>query len=198
MPTTTPVFASNYVLKKMEKGLYVELWYYTNEGLDDAMKTSTTTNDDAMVISRKPDGLATWETAASARDSNKVVDDKNIPWEDFCQAVPRMLLAMEEADWPADRVFMLANFWGNLQIHDLRSSPDPLDQKTLLLYQARQRRLWHLAIPSPQGAYNISIIDEAVMRKTKEEVYWEDRRLKDNERDFHVSRHSHHHFFFTH
>ncbi|KAF8803480.1 hypothetical protein BYT27DRAFT_7020019, partial [Phlegmacium glaucopus] len=53
---------------------------------------------------------------------------------------------MEEADWPQDHVTMLAKFWGNLQIHELRSSRDPLDQKTLIVYQAEQRRLWHLAI----------------------------------------------------
>ena len=94
------------------------------------------------------------------RRSNKVIDDKDILWEDFCKAVPRMLLAMEEADWPVERIIMLASFWANLQVHELRSSRDPVDQKTLLLYQAQQRRLWHLAIPSPRGAYNISVIDE--------------------------------------
>ena len=112
MPTTMPVFTSNYALKKMEKGLYIELWYYTNKGLDNAMKTSTTVNDDAIVISWKPDRSTTWETAASTRDSNKVINNRNIPWEDFCQAVPRMLIAMEEADWLADCIFMLAAFWG--------------------------------------------------------------------------------------
>jgi len=187
MPSISPVFASNYATKKMEKGQYVELWYYTNNGLDEAMRAHTTVDDDAMVMARRSDGSTSWVPAAAARDSNRVIDDKDIKWEDFCQAVPRMILGMEEADWPTDRVAMLASFWGKLQIHEMRSSCDPLDQRTLLLYQARQRRLWHLAIPSPRGAYNISLIDENVMRKTKEEVYWEDRKRKDNERDFRVS-----------
>ena len=30
----------------------------------------------------------------------------------------------------------------------------------LLVYQAEQRRLWHLAISSPQGAYNLSRIND--------------------------------------
>jgi hypothetical protein len=187
MPAVVPVFASNYAIKKMEKGHYVELWYYTNDGLDDAIKYSSTVDEEAMVMSRNSDGSTSWVHAAAARESHKAIDDKDIRWEDFCQAVPRMILAMEEADWPEERVVMLASFWGNLQIHELRSSHDPLDQRTLLLYQARQRRLWHLAIPSPWGAYNLSVIDEAVLRRTKEEVYWEDRRLRDNDRDFRVS-----------
>jgi len=187
IPTITPVFASNYTIKKMERGQYLELWYYTNAGLDEAMKINTSVDDDAMIISRRPDGSTSWVPATTARDSKRVIDNKDIPWEDFCQAVPRMIIAMEEADWPPERIVMLASFWGNLQVHELRSSRDPLDQKTLLLYQARQRRLWHLAIPSPRGAYNIATIDETIMRTTKEEIYWDDRAARDNERDFRVS-----------
>jgi hypothetical protein len=187
MPTIAPVFASNYAIKRLEKGQYLELWYYTSAGLLEAMKTNTTMDEDAMVMSRKPDGTASWIPATTARDSKRAVDDKDLLWEDFCQAVPRIIIAMEEADWPQERIIMLASFWANLQIHELRSSSDPLDQKTLLLYQARQRRLWHLAIPTPRGAYNIATIDETIMRKTKEDVYWADRAARDNERDFLVS-----------
>ncbi|KAF8808317.1 hypothetical protein BYT27DRAFT_7052043, partial [Phlegmacium glaucopus] len=112
-----------------------DLWYYTNAGLDDALRSSNTIDDEAMVMLRRPDGSSSWVPSASARDATRVLDDKDISWEDFCQAAPRMIIAMEQADWPLDRVTMLAKFWGNLQIHELRSSRDPLDQKTLILYQ---------------------------------------------------------------
>jgi hypothetical protein len=171
----------------MEKGLYVELWYYTNAGLDDAVRNSSTVDDEAMVMLRLPDGSTSWVPAASTKTASSATDDKNILWEDFCQAAPRMIVAMEEAGWPQERVTMLAKFWGNLQVHELRSSRDPLDQKTLIVYQVEQRRLWHLAISSPQGAYNLSRINEVIMRKTRDQVYWEDRRKKDLERDYRVS-----------
>ncbi|KAF8803228.1 hypothetical protein BYT27DRAFT_7214794 [Phlegmacium glaucopus] len=119
VPTVAPVIASNYAIRKMEKGLYVELWYYTNAGLDDALRSSNTTDDEAMVMLRRPDGSSSWVPSASTRDATGVSDDKDISWEDFCQAAPRMIVAMEEADWPQDRVLMLAKFWGNLQIHEL-------------------------------------------------------------------------------
>jgi hypothetical protein len=187
VPTVAPVFASNYAVRKMEKGLYVELWYYTNAGLDEAIRNSNTTDDEAMVMIRQSNGSTSWVPAASARTATAVTDDKNILWEDFCQAAPRMILAMEEADWPQERVAMLAKFWGNLQVHELRSSRDPIDQKTLLVYQAEQRRLWHLAISSPQGAYDLSRINEEILRKTRERVYWDERRAKDYDRDYRVS-----------
>ena len=187
VPTVAPVFASNYAVRKMEKGLYVELWYYTNAGLEEALRNSNTTDDEAMVMLRLPNGFTSWVPAASTRTATAVTDDRNIRWEDFCQAAPRMILTMEEADWPQERVAMLAKFWGNLQIHEFRSSTDPLDQKALLVYQAEQRRLWHLAISSPQGAYNLSRINEEILRKTREKVYWDERHAKDYERDYRVS-----------
>jgi hypothetical protein len=171
----------------MQKGLYVELWYYTNAGLDEALRSSNSMDDEAMMMLRLPNGSTSWVPSAASRSASAVIDDKFILWEDFCQTCPRMILAMEEADWPRERVKMLAKFWGNLQIHELRSSRDPLDQKTLMVYQAEQRRLWHNAITSPQGAYDISRINGDIMRKTRENVYWDDRRSKDCERDYRVS-----------
>ena len=186
VPSVARVVASNYAVRKMEKGLYVELWYYTNAGLDEAFRNSNTVDDEAMIMVRLPNGSTSWVPAASSRTSSGVIEDRYILWEDFCQAAPRMIIAMEEADWPQERVAMLAKFWGNLQIHELQSSRDPLDQKTLIVYQAEQRRLWHLAISSPQGAYNLSCINEEIMRKTRDKVYWDERRVKDYQRDLRV------------
>lgn len=197
VPTIAPVIASNYAIRKMEKGLYVELWYYTNAGLDDALHNSNTIDDEAMVMLRQPNGSTSWIPAASTKTAFGVTDDKDIRWEDFCQAAPRMIVAMEEAGWPQDRITMLAKFWGKLQVHDLRSSKDPLDQKTLLVYQAEQRRLWHLAIDSPRGAYNISRLNIEIMNKTRDKVYWDDRRIKDRERDYRVSPFAMFHYFST-
>ena len=186
VPSVARVVASNYAVRKMEKDLYVELWYYTNAGLDEAFRNSNTVDDEAMMMVRLPNGATSWVPAASSRTSFGVIEDRYILWEDFCQAAPRMIIAMEEADWPQEHVAMLAKSWGNLQIHELQSSRDPLDQKTLIVYQAEQRRLWHLAISSPQGAYNLSRINEEIMRKTRDKVYWNERRVKDYQRDLRV------------
>ncbi|KAF8810604.1 hypothetical protein BYT27DRAFT_7044988, partial [Phlegmacium glaucopus] len=94
VPTVAPVVASNYVLRKMEKGLYVELWYYTNAGLDEAFRSLNTADDEAMVMFRQLDGSTSWIPAASARTASGVVDDKDVLWEDFCQAAPQMIVAM--------------------------------------------------------------------------------------------------------
>jgi len=187
VPTETPIIPASYAIRKLDKGEFVEIWYFTNAGLDDA-ESKATIDDDAMVMSRLPDGSTTWISAAAARNARSVVEDQDLSFEDFCQACPRFIDAIQAAGWPTDRVKMMALFWRNLQVHEYRSSRDPLAQKALLVYQAEQRKRWHIAVKSASGAYDLSRINETLLERTKNRVYWEDRERKDNERDYKVSK----------
>ncbi|KAG1898400.1 uncharacterized protein F5891DRAFT_955618, partial [Suillus fuscotomentosus] len=60
-PAITP---SSYALCKLDKEEYVELWYFTNNGLDEA-SIKKTINDDAMVLSTLVDGSTVWISSAS-------------------------------------------------------------------------------------------------------------------------------------
>lgn len=186
VPTIATAVAAHYAVRRMEKGLYTEMWYYTNDGLAEANRAATSMDDEAMSMVRQADGTTAWIPAVSARDTRGVQPDKLIKWEDFCQAVPRMIIAMEDAGWPRDRVIMMANFWGNLQVHEYRASIDPLDQRTLLRYQAEQRQQWHIAALAPEPPYNLARINDELMRKTRDLVYRDDRRIIDNEWDHRV------------
>ncbi|KAG1720962.1 hypothetical protein EDB19DRAFT_1917613 [Suillus lakei] len=180
-PTIVP---ASYAFKKLDKGEYVELWYFTNEGLEEA-KMKKTIDDDAMVMSKLPDGSTAWVSAASARSARAVVDDQDLPFEEFCQACPRFIQAMEDAAWPKDCVKMMALFWRNLQIHPFRSMIDPLAQKSLLVYQAEQRKRWHIAVKTvTAGIYNLLCINEKLLETTRTTVYWDDHKRTDNERDY--------------
>ncbi|KAG1855163.1 hypothetical protein DFJ58DRAFT_913899 [Suillus subalutaceus] len=182
-PANTPC---SYALKKLDKGDYVELWYFTNDGLDEA-NLKKTVDDDTMILSTLANGSMAWVSSASTRSARAVVNDENLPFEEFCQACPRFLKAVEEVDWPEDRVQMMARFWMNIQVHEFRALRDPLAQKALLVYQAEQRRSWHAAAKSSVGPYNISIVNEKVLKATRDRVYWEDRNKRDNEQDYKVS-----------
>ncbi|KAI0954812.1 hypothetical protein AcW1_006590 [Taiwanofungus camphoratus] len=119
-PIIAPVLPATYAVRKMEKGLYVEMYYYTNKGLDEAINVTGAIDDEAMVPQQNANGTTAWVPAASTRDAHGVIDDKDLLWEDFCQAVLRMILAMEQAGWLVERVLMVTTFWGNLQIHPMR------------------------------------------------------------------------------
>ncbi|KAG2091353.1 uncharacterized protein F5147DRAFT_780039 [Suillus discolor] len=186
IPNEPAITLSSYALRKLDKGEYVELWYFTNDGLDEA-SVKKTIDDDAMVLSTLADGSTAWIASATTRSARSIINDENLPFEEFCQACPRFLMAIEEAGWPQDRIRMTALFWRNLQVHSYRSLQDPLAQKTLLVYQAKQRKRWHIAAKSSIGPYNISVVNEKVLEDTRSRVYWEDRLKKDNARDYKVS-----------
>lgn len=137
-----------------------------------------------MVMATLAGGDTAWVSAASTRNAGVVVDDQNLSFEDFCQACPRIIEAMEDASWPDERVTMMAKFWRNLQVHDFRSMRDPLAQKSLLVYQAEQRKRWHLAVKTAAGAYDLSRINEILLERTRNDVYLEERRKQDNRHDY--------------
>jgi hypothetical protein len=112
VPSISPVIVFSYMVRKMEKGLFFELWYYINAGLDEALHNSNLVNDKAMVMLQLPNGSTSWVPAASARTASGVINNKNILWEDFCQAAPHMIIAMEEAGWPQDHVAMVSKILG--------------------------------------------------------------------------------------
>ncbi|KAG1799808.1 uncharacterized protein HD556DRAFT_1455260, partial [Suillus plorans] len=184
-PAITPC---SYALKKLDKGEYVELWYFTNDGLDEA-SIKKTIDDDAMILSTLADGSTAWVSSASTRSARSVINDENLPFEEFCQACPRFLTAIEEADWPQDRVRMMARFWMNIQVHKFRSLRDPIAQKSLLVYQAEQRKRWHIAAKSSVGPYDLSDVNEKVLKDTRDRVYWDERNKRDNERDYKTDQH---------
>ncbi|KIK32526.1 hypothetical protein CY34DRAFT_18988 [Suillus luteus UH-Slu-Lm8-n1] len=109
IPNEAAITPCSYTLRKMDKGEYVELWYFTNNGLEEANRKKTV-DDDAMIMSTLADGSSAWVTAASTRNACAVLNDKDLPFEEFYQACPRMLTTMEETDWPEDRIRMMAKF----------------------------------------------------------------------------------------
>ncbi|KIK91856.1 hypothetical protein PAXRUDRAFT_13550 [Paxillus rubicundulus Ve08.2h10] len=100
VPTESPVITAIHVVCKLDKGEYVELWHFTNNRLDNTLDTSTSVDPDTMVMSCLPDGSMAWVSAAAARSSTKLVEDQNLIFEDFCQAAPRFVEAIQQANWP--------------------------------------------------------------------------------------------------
>jgi hypothetical protein len=175
VPQRAPVIAAQSATRRMDKGDCVPLWYYTNKGLENALVTYNSVDNDALTLLRRPDGSTSLIPASSTKESKGVIEDRDIEWEDFCIAAPRMIEAMGRANWPPKRIQMMSNFWANLQEHPFRSSGAPFEQKSLLVYQADQRRMWHIAITNPHSGYNLSTINEVLLRDTKERLFWEER-----------------------
>ena len=119
----------------MDKGDYVPLWYFTNAGLDNAVKAFSILEEDALLLVKRDGGSTSLVLALSSKDSRSVVEDRKLAWDDFCIAALHMISAMSQSEWPPDWITMMMEFWMNISTHPYRSSRDPLDQSALLLYQ---------------------------------------------------------------
>ncbi|KAG1885230.1 hypothetical protein F4604DRAFT_1901142 [Suillus subluteus] len=159
---------SEFALRKIDSGKYVELYYWTNDGLDDALVNYRTRDDDSMVPSIGEDGSTVWVSAATSKLAAGVIADRDLTPVDFAQAIPRIMAAIEEWDWTKQRVQMLAQFWGAIMLHRYWNSKDQLASHTILLYQKEQRCAWHSAILSSSGSWDLSIIDEPTLLRTFE------------------------------
>ncbi|KAG2048701.1 hypothetical protein BDR06DRAFT_975789 [Suillus hirtellus] len=90
-----------YTIRKLKVGDFCNLHHFPNEGLENAK---------AAVLVAEPDALV---PAAAVKDSkaSAIVKDKNLTWEEFNEAVPRMITMMKTQDWPDDCVHMHIQFW---------------------------------------------------------------------------------------
>ncbi|KZP21856.1 hypothetical protein FIBSPDRAFT_825315 [Athelia psychrophila] len=153
------------------------LWFLTPEGLDSARRTNLHHNQNTMVVTQNDNGSTPWEP--TVQPPRGIVDDEDLPWEDFCTTCPLFIKAAEDALRPSERVDMMSGLFFAVQTHPWRRSRDPLERRSLLVYAAEQRRLWHTAITANGGAYNVSIFNESILRSTHDRLYREDRKVQD-------------------
>jgi hypothetical protein len=185
--TTADVLVNEFALRKLDRGQYVELYYWTNKGLEDARLNYRTLDDESMVPTTGHDGSTTWIMASAARPASGVIPDHSLTPMDFAHAVPRAIASLEKRGWDANRVKMLASFWGGLMFHRYWSSSSPLEQRALLTYQDEQRRAWHQAIPLTDGTWDISILDQGEISEILDRLYREDRQRRDHDMGMHKS-----------
>ncbi|KAG6329541.1 hypothetical protein ID866_9547 [Astraeus odoratus] len=111
---------AQYVLKQMEMGGYVELFYFTNQGIADAKEVATTPSDGTYVWKQQEDGNHSLVEASATKRGLKAdpLPDKKLSWEQFFEATPCMVKFMSSHPW--------------------HTSTDPQAKQALLTYQAKQ------------------------------------------------------------
>ncbi|KAG1865796.1 hypothetical protein DFJ58DRAFT_607984, partial [Suillus subalutaceus] len=142
------VLISDFAFQRVVEGQYVELYYWTGRGLRaDPRLNYPTAADEGMGRSASP---GSFTTAGAAHDAS-VIPDHSLTIMEFAQAVPRALELFQQCGWAAQRIQMLTAFWQAIMCHQYWNSTDPLEERALLVYQDKQRRAWHKAIPLTDG-----------------------------------------------
>ena len=181
IPTQQPVIASPAALEKLLRGDYCPLWYWTKNGIDEANKSFISSDTEAYNFVRDENGNTTLTPAIPTRESNAVIPDSKLPFDDFLVAIPRMIEAMGQAQWPPERLVMMSRFWDNILNHPTRSSGIPEEKHALMVYQEEQRKQWHHACSVPGRGYDLSEINQELLTKTQERLLWERRRTEDEQ-----------------
>ena len=142
---------------------YVELWYFTTEGITDASKITPTAADDTFGFMRTEAGLALQQIKASKASRNAICDEA-LSWEQIMTA--RHNILSSASMWPEKHRLALAEFFMNLEARKASGAkPRPL-----ILYQATVRRRWHHALKGVGQPFNIAIINNDLLAKLENEI----------------------------
>ncbi|KAG1852186.1 hypothetical protein F4604DRAFT_2045353, partial [Suillus subluteus] len=145
-------------------------------GLEEAKVSILLAEPDALVLLPATDGLHSWVPAVAVKDPKAppIVKDENLSWEDFNEAIPHMIVSMKMHNWPEDQINMHIQFWVALQLHHWCHAPDVLKQRALLLYQAQQRRWWHMTIRTAQS-WSLEELNQDLIAEARKELFNEKR-----------------------
>jgi len=122
---------AKYALKQMESGGYVELFYFTNQGISDAEEVAITLDDDMYVWKWQDNGTHSVVKTSVAKKGLKtdLLPDKKLSWEQFFKATPHLIKFMTSYQWPQDRINMFCSFFLGIQSHPWRTSIHPFCQR---------------------------------------------------------------------
>ena len=177
LPDTALILPPQHALNKLHKGDYIPLYLFTNKGIWEVEEEGS--GDEDLLTLVQTDKGPTFQSSASVRVKKYKVKDEALSWEEFGQANYRMLNAMRQQEWPADRLKMIHDFWVALESHFWRHDLSEYCQRALLVYQGRIQKDWHKMLgtadafhllPLNAGClnnYHQELLDNAYVSKIK-------------------------------
>ena len=171
IPEWTPHSPDPHAVARIKAMEYVELWYFTTEGIKDASQRTPTAVEDAFGLLKTDAGI-TFQPIKTSRASQKVIQDEALPWEKIMSARHNLLLEAFSAGWPEKIRVALSEFYVNLEALGARGK----NPRVLVLYHAIARRRWHAALKGLGQPFNLSNINGALFTELENQI-----RESDNE-----------------
>ena len=160
-----PHTPSEYAVGRMEEIEYVELWYFTTEGCNEASKITPTAADNTFGILDTKSGLAL-QPIKTTKASKNAIGDEALSWEQIMTARHTMIATANRVGWDQKLTLALAQFYINLE--SLKASG--YNPRALILYHAVVRKQWHDALKGRGDSFNISHINETLFAKLENKV----------------------------
>jgi hypothetical protein len=160
-----PHHPSEYAVGKMEDIEYVELWYFTTEGCEEASKATPTVADEAFNLLKMKTGLALQPIKATKASPNAIVDE-HLSWEQIMTARHTMIATANQVGWDQKLMIALAELYIGLE--GLKASGT--NARALILYHAVARKLWHNALRGRGKPFNVSNINQDLLLLLENQV----------------------------
>lgn len=162
-----PKQPSVYATAKLEKGQYVEIWYFSPKGCADTLSSQLTSTPDHIGLSDVK-GVLILRSAVSTPPSKKVIPDKDLSWDEMTKGGMVLVNEMTRAGWNEKHVKLHARLFVTLQSHYLRW--EDKGEAILLTYLARVRREWH-ALSKLEQTFDISVINDVLLEQISSELF---------------------------
>lgn len=157
---------AQYALRRIEEFEYVELWYFTPEGCNDATHLQLTQYDDTFGLT-KVDDMVSLKSISSLKASKSVILDADLSFRQVSMAKNAFIPLMTKYHWSAKAINAFAQLFTQLELHPFRQRE--FGERALITYQARVRREWHDQLKLG-SAFNIGVINEDLLQSIYKEL----------------------------
>ena len=157
---------AQYVLRRIDDFEYVELWYFTPEGCNDATQLQLTQYDDTFGLT-KVDDMVTLKSISSLKASKNVIPDAELSFRQVSMAKNAFIPLMAKYQWSVKAINVFAQLFTQLELHPLRQRE--FGEWALIVYQAWVRREWHDQLKLGL-AFNIGILNEDLLQSVYKEL----------------------------
>ena len=129
-----------YTKQKSTKGKYVELWYFSREGLAEALQPTMSTANDTFGIVMGDLGAIQLCPVVTTKASKNAQADEALSWDQVSFASKVYIETLRREQWPDQHIRALIKFFSELdfQCTQLVSIPD----KVFIKYQASIQCEW--------------------------------------------------------
>ena len=170
VPDRIPLSPSEYTVGKVKVLEYIELWYFTTEGRNDAGKVTTSVADDTYSFtSTAGSGLALQPIKASKASRNALIDEC-LSWDQIMTARHSFIATTNDVGWNPKLTIALSRFY--MKLESSKSAGD--DTRALILYHAATRRQWHDALKGRGKSFNISNFNKELYQKFEKHILVQD------------------------
>ncbi|KAH9853430.1 hypothetical protein C2E23DRAFT_821311 [Lenzites betulinus] len=155
---------SEFALSRLRQKGYIELFYFTEEGMRLAAGDTTPVHDDAFTVANRD---ATIVLSTGPRPLKGVKSDELLSWDQVSKARTLLLLHAQNEKWDQEHIEVLSLFFFRLDAHPIRS--EPRGNETVVRYQARYRQEWHRAMTNDEP-FNLAIINENALLRIQNQL----------------------------